>query len=83
MKVLQKCTGQGDDYTNGCFLDYPYLKEKYKWIAINNKHLIPIKKETQQTSLLKILTAQRYIYDVMFIFEEVEETILYILSLID
>ena len=19
--------GQGDDYTNGCFLDYPYLKK--------------------------------------------------------
>ena len=45
MEVLQKCTGQGDDYTNGCFLDYPYLKEKYKWIAINNKHLIPIQKK--------------------------------------
>ena len=23
-------TGQGDDYTTGCLLVYPYLKEHYK-----------------------------------------------------
>ena len=23
-------TGQGDDYTTGCLLDYPYFKEYYK-----------------------------------------------------
>ena len=28
-------TGQGDDYTTGCLLDYPYLKENYKMIAID------------------------------------------------
>ena len=28
-------TGQGDDYTTGCFLDYPYFKEHYNLIAIN------------------------------------------------
>ena len=26
---------QGDDYTTGCLLDYPYFKEYYKLIAIN------------------------------------------------
>ena len=25
----------GDDYTTGCLLDYPYLKEYYKMIAID------------------------------------------------
>ena len=28
-------TGQGDDYTTACLLDYPYLKENYKMIAID------------------------------------------------
>ena len=27
--------GQGDDYTTGCFLDYPYLKKYDKLIAID------------------------------------------------
>ena len=27
--------GQGDDYTTGCLLDYPYFKENYKMIAID------------------------------------------------
>ena len=27
-------TGQEDDYTIGCLLNYPYFKEKYKIIAI-------------------------------------------------
>ena len=26
-------TGQGDDYTNGCFLQYIYFKKHYKLIA--------------------------------------------------
>ena len=28
-------TGQGDDYTTWCLLDYPYFKEYYKLIVIN------------------------------------------------
>ena len=28
-------TGKGDDYTSGCFLDYPYFKENCKTIAID------------------------------------------------
>ena len=28
-------TGKGDDYTTGCLLDYSYLKENYKMIAID------------------------------------------------
>ena len=25
-------TGQGDDYTTGCLLDYTYLKNSIKWL---------------------------------------------------
>ena len=28
-------TGQGDDYTSGCLLDYSYFKDYYKMIAVD------------------------------------------------
>ena len=28
-------TGQGDDYTTGCLLDYTYFKKYYKMIAVD------------------------------------------------
>ena len=28
-------TSQGDDYTTGCLLDYPYFKDSYKMIAVD------------------------------------------------
>ena len=28
-------TGQGDEYTTGCLLDYSYFKDHYKMIAID------------------------------------------------
>ena len=32
MKTLEKL---GDDYTTGCLLDCPYIKENYKMIVID------------------------------------------------
>ena len=40
-------TGQEDDYTTGCQLNYNYFSKNYKIIAIdlcNNKHLMLIQK---------------------------------------
>ena len=31
--IRKIATGQGDDYTTGCLLDYPYIKNYYKMIA--------------------------------------------------
>ena len=28
--------GQGEDYTTGCLLDYPYFKANYQMIAIDS-----------------------------------------------
>ena len=28
-KIRKTATGQGDDYTTGCLLDYPYFKDHY------------------------------------------------------
>ena len=33
--IRKIATGQGDDYTAGCLLDYIYFKEHYKLIAID------------------------------------------------
>ena len=34
--IRKIATGQGDDYTTGCLLDYPYFKKYCKLIAINS-----------------------------------------------
>ena len=33
--IRKIATGQGNDYTNGCLLDYFYFKENYRMIAID------------------------------------------------
>ena len=33
--IQKTATGEGDDYTIGRLLGYPYFKEQYKMIAIN------------------------------------------------
>ena len=33
--IRKIATGQGDDYTTGCLLDYPYFKDSCKMIAID------------------------------------------------
>ena len=36
MKILEKIdTGQRDDYTTGCLLDYTYFRDYQKMIAID------------------------------------------------
>ena len=33
--IRKIATGQGDDYTTDCLLDYPYFKDNYKMIAVD------------------------------------------------
>ena len=33
--IRKIATGQGDDYTTGCLLDYSYFKDHYEMIAID------------------------------------------------
>ena len=51
-------TGQGDDYTTGCLLDYIYSKTFYKIIAtaldVDNMHLMLIQKQHNKLNLLEI-----------------------------
>ena len=35
LNIIKIATGQGDDYTTGCLLDYSYFKENYEMIPID------------------------------------------------
>ena len=55
--VIKIATGQDDDYTPGCLLDYPYFKKYYKLIAtdLSKQHKLDADpKEMQQIILLEI-----------------------------
>ena len=45
--IQKSSTGQGEDYTTGCLLDYNYLQEHYKMISLdlNKKNLILIQNQ--------------------------------------
>ena len=48
--IRKTVTGQGDDYTTGCLLDYNYCDKYYKMIAIDlskkkNRYLMLIQKQ--------------------------------------
>ena len=50
-KIRRIATGQGDDYTTGCLLDYNYLNSYYKMIVIDlskEQALDPDQKAKQQ-----------------------------------
>ena len=69
-------TGQGDDYTTGCFLDYNYFKKYYKMIASDltkQQELDTDPKAIQQINLTGNLANNAVIY---LIIEEVKETAL-------
>ena len=34
-EIRKTATGQGDDYTMGCLLDYQYFKDHYQLIAVD------------------------------------------------
>ena len=70
-------TGQGDDYTTGCLLDYIYFKNHYKMIAVDlskQQALDADPKTIQQINFTANIdtTGRTRIY---FILEEAKETV--------
>ena len=71
-------TGQGDDYTTSCLLDYSYFEDTYKMIAVDlskQQALDADPRAIQQINFTAILdrAGNTRVY---FILEEVKETIL-------
>ena len=70
--------GQGDDYTTGCLLDYPYFKNSYKMITVDlskQQALDADPRAIQQINFTANLDRARNtkIYSIL---EEAKETIL-------
>ena len=76
--IGKNATGQGDDYTTGCLLDYIYFKNYYKMIAVDlskQQALDADPKAIQQINFTANLdrAGNTRIY---FILEEAKETVL-------
>ena len=76
--IRKIATGQGDDYTTGCLLNYQYITDYYKMIAIDlsNKQALDVDpREIQQINFTANLdrAGNTRMY---FILEETKETIL-------
>ena len=76
--IRKIATGQGDDYTTGCLLDYPYFKRYYKLIAIDlskQQKLDADPKAIQQINFTGNLDRAED-STMFFIIEEAKETVL-------
>ena len=76
--IKKIATGQGDDYTTGCLLDYPYFADTYKMIAVDlskQQALDADPRAIQQINFTANLdkAGNTRVY---FILEEAKETIL-------
>ena len=75
--IRKIATGQGDDYTTGCLLDYLYFKDTYKMIAVDlskqqvlDADLRAIQQINFSANLDRATNTKMY-----FIHEEAKETI--------
>ena len=76
--IRKIATGQGDDYTTGCLLDYPYFKKYYKLIAIDlskQQKLDADPKAIQQINFTGYLDRAEGAA-MFFVIEEAKETVL-------
>ena len=76
--IRKIATGQGDNYTTGCLLDYSYFKDHYKMIAIDlskQQALDADPRAIQQTNFTANLDRLGNT-KMLFIIEEAKETVL-------
>ena len=75
--IRKIATDKGDDYTTGCLLDYPYLKENYKMIAVGlsrQNELDSDPRAIQQINFFANLDRDGNT-TIFFIIEEAKETV--------
>ena len=76
--IRKIATGQGDDYTTGCLLDYPYFKDTYKMIAVDlsKQQVLDVDpRAIQQNNFTANLDRAGHTR-IYFVLEEARETIL-------
>ena len=80
-KIRKISTGQGDDYTTGCLLDFSYFEKNYRTIAVDlskQKALDADSRAIQQiifTGTIKVAVANTRII-IFYVLEKSKETIL-------
>ena len=76
--IRKIATGQVDDYTTGCLLDYPYFTNTYKMIAVDLSKQQALDAEPRAIQQINFTTNLDRAGNtrVYFILEEAKETIL-------
>ena len=76
--IRKIATGQGDDYTSGCLLDYPYFTDTYKMTAVDLSKQQALDADPRAIQQIKFTANVDRAGNtrVYFILEEVKETIL-------
>ena len=72
--IRKIATGQGDDYTTGCLLDYEYVKEHYRLIAIDLSKQQKLNADPK--AMLNFTISIEKETSIFFITEEGKETVL-------
>ena len=68
VEIRKTATGQGDDYTTGCLLDYQYFKDHYQLIAVDlskQKKIDTDSRGIQQIEFYGILKTNSKVYKVL------------------
>ena len=76
--IRKMATGEGDDYTTGCLLDYPYFKNYYKMIAVDlsKQQALDADAKAKQQMNFTVNLDQEGNTTIFSIIEEAKETIL-------
>ena len=76
--IRKIATGQGDDYTTACLLDYPYFKDTYKMIAVDLSKQQALDADPRAIQEINFTANLDRVGNtrVYFILEEAKETIL-------
>ena len=75
--IRKIATGQEDDYTTTCLLDYPYFKESYKMIAIDLSKQQVLDADPRATQLINFtVNVDRAGNTTFFVIELAKETAL-------
>ena len=76
--IRKIATGQGDDYTTGCLLDYPYFPDTYKMIAVDLSKQQALDADPRAIQQINFTANPERAGNtrVYFILEEAKETIL-------
>ena len=64
-EIRKLTSGQGEDYTTGCLLDYSYIKNHYRLIAVYLCKQKYLNADPEAIKQIKFVGQLKYIYGIM------------------